>query len=426
MADGPTLSLCMIVKDGGAGLSRCLESARGLVDEIVVVDTGSRDDSVERARSFGAVVLHRAWSDDFAAARNAGLDVARGDWILLLDCDERFDPPRPTALRRALAAPQYAGYFLPVASDLSGDDRLDATILRLWRHSPEVRFRYPIHEQVLPDLQRVARRAGRRFALLEDVRITHDGYTPAAIAAHDKVTRNLRLFRRAVSLHADEPYLWYKFADFLRGHAEHKAEALSAAERAVELLRARRPAPGVAPDAPYWSELLTILCAARLDAGRRESALALIETEPPERVGSPHYEYVAALALEEAGRVDEALAHVERCCGSRRPAHLTAWRPAIAGWKGEALRARLLLKRGDAPAAIAAARRALELRPGWLSATSLLVEALAAGGRPGEALRLLLAEVKRTPGERRLWAHAAALLARLGRPEEAQRCLARA
>jgi glycosyltransferase involved in cell wall biosynthesis len=414
----------MIVKDGGASLSRCLASVRGVVDEIVVVDTGSHDDSVARAQAAGARVLHHAWSDDFAAARNVGLEAASGDWILLLDSDERFEPPVPVQLRDALERPQYLGYFLPIRSELARGEQLESTILRLWRHSPAARFRFPIHEQVLPDLEAIAAKTGQRFALLADLKVVHDGYTPDAIATHGKVARNLRLFRKAVAERPDEPYLWYKFADFLRGQAEHKAEALTAAERALDLLRARAESDD-RPKAAYWSELLTILCASRLEAGRRVEALALIEQEPPVDLGSPHYEYVAALALEGEGRVDEALAHLERCCGAQRPTHLTAWRPSIAGAQGHALRARLLARKGDFEGSVAAARRSQELQPGWIAAVQLEADALLAAGRAGDALKRLLEEVRKNPVPR-LWQQIGALLLRLGRTAEAQRCLARA
>jgi tetratricopeptide (TPR) repeat protein len=416
----------MIARDGGASLTCCLESARGVADEIVLVDTGSKDDTIERARSAGATVLERPWDDDFAAARNAGLAVARGRFVLLLDCDERLEPANPRALRRALEDPRHVGWFLPVESELAGGERLDSTILRAWRHSDDVRFRFPIHEQVLPDLERVAARTGQRFALLQDVWIVHDGYTPAAIAAHGKVERNLRLFRKGVAQHEDEPYLWYKFADFLRGHGERKDEARRAAERAFELVKSSAPTREDRRKVPFWSELLTILVAARLDAGEREAALALVRDEPPQELGSPHYEYAAALALELDGRFDDALECLGRCVGAARPIHLTAWRPSIAGAQGEALRARILLRKGDARGAIAAAERAIGLKPGFLTAIQLKGEALVALGEPKEALRLLMEEVKRAPNERRLWLQVGALLERAGRPQEARRCLARA
>ena len=85
------ISLCMIVKDEEEMLPRCLESVRGAVDEIIVVDTGSSDRSVDIAREYGASVVEFAWCEDFAAARNAGLERASGDWILFLDADEALE-----------------------------------------------------------------------------------------------------------------------------------------------------------------------------------------------------------------------------------------------------------------------------------------------------------------------------------------------
>lgn len=83
-----TISLCMIMKNEEALLPRCLDSVRGLVDEIIIVDTGSTDDSVAIARRSGAHVLSDPWQDDFARPRNIGLRAATKDWILILDPDE--------------------------------------------------------------------------------------------------------------------------------------------------------------------------------------------------------------------------------------------------------------------------------------------------------------------------------------------------
>ena len=79
------LSLAMIVKNEAANLPRCLASVQGLVDEMVVVDTGSTDDTVAIAESFGARMGHFPWTDDFAAARNESLRLCTGGWVLVLD-----------------------------------------------------------------------------------------------------------------------------------------------------------------------------------------------------------------------------------------------------------------------------------------------------------------------------------------------------
>ena len=88
-----TLSLCMIVKDEEPVLERCLESVRGLFDEIVVIDTGSVDRTREIALSFGAFVYDFPWRDDFSAARNFSFSKATGNYLFWMDADDVLPPP---------------------------------------------------------------------------------------------------------------------------------------------------------------------------------------------------------------------------------------------------------------------------------------------------------------------------------------------
>ena len=108
------ISLCMIVRDEEEHLARCLASVQGVVDEIVIVDTGSIDRSVEIAEGFGARVLHEEWKGDFAAPRNTGIDAAGGDWILVLDADEELIDGAPA---RAAARAGHRG-LLPARGQL--------------------------------------------------------------------------------------------------------------------------------------------------------------------------------------------------------------------------------------------------------------------------------------------------------------------
>jgi len=86
----PLLSAAIIVRDEAEFLHACLSSIKGVCDEIVVVDTGGSDDSREVARSFGADIGFYEWNNDFAAARNASLEMATGEWILYIDADEQL------------------------------------------------------------------------------------------------------------------------------------------------------------------------------------------------------------------------------------------------------------------------------------------------------------------------------------------------
>ena len=118
-------SLCMIVRDEERYLAGCLESVVDLVDEIVVVDTGSTDSTPDIARRFGARVFNFQWVDDFSAARNESLRHATGEWIFWLDADERLDAPNRrkfqqllTKLENQNAAFGMARIYLPAPGNL--------------------------------------------------------------------------------------------------------------------------------------------------------------------------------------------------------------------------------------------------------------------------------------------------------------------
>jgi tetratricopeptide (TPR) repeat protein len=167
------ISLCMIVKNEATHLPHCLESVRALVDEMVVVDTGSTDGTPERAQALGAAVHVHPWEGDFAAARNASLAHAREDWILVLDADEAVDVRDHAALRatcaqkdrpawrplirnylvegtrtglEAPAGPNPGGY----AEGAGYAQCVDSRMLRLFRRLPGVAYEGRLHELVDP------------------------------------------------------------------------------------------------------------------------------------------------------------------------------------------------------------------------------------------------------------------------------------
>ncbi|MFA6110695.1 MAG: glycosyltransferase, partial [Candidatus Latescibacterota bacterium] len=173
----PRLSLCMIVRNEEARLARCLESARGAVDEIVVVDTGSTDRTVEIARGFGARLGHFPWCDDFAAARNASLNLATGDWILWLDADDLLPAEAHPRIRELIGQGRDRAYFFVL--DDQGYENVSCLQLRLFPNLPGVRFEMPIHEQVTPSLARLGVRL-----VPTDLRVVHTGYaTPEVVRA---------------------------------------------------------------------------------------------------------------------------------------------------------------------------------------------------------------------------------------------------
>jgi len=149
-AEQPLLSLCMIVRDEEQRLSGCLRSVDGLVDEVVVVDTGSADGTVELARSLGCRVLEHPWQDDFAAARNIALAEARGTFILVLDADEVLSCSEGFDLRQTLRQEGTAldfGLVRIITPDASGEQE-EVWAIRLFRNDPSYRYEYLVHEQI--------------------------------------------------------------------------------------------------------------------------------------------------------------------------------------------------------------------------------------------------------------------------------------
>ena len=149
----PTLTLAMIVKDEEEHLANCLRSVHGVANEIIVVDTGSTDDTVTIAIDAGARVLFFEWSDDFSAARNVSLRYASGDWILWLDADEELTPESVEPLKALLRDQTVAAAHLRIDNLMSG--RIVPFLTpRLWRNHPTIRFKQPIHEQVYWAIER--------------------------------------------------------------------------------------------------------------------------------------------------------------------------------------------------------------------------------------------------------------------------------
>lgn len=202
-----TLSLCMIVKDEEEMLPGCLEAIRGAVDEIIVVDTGSTDRTVEIAESFGARVLHFPWNGSFADARNVGLDAASSDWVMYLDADEHLVPEDAAELR-TLTRRTWREAFYVVLTNYTGGDEAGSAVsdlqLRMWRNRPEYRFEGRIHEQKTGNMPRFL---PERFESTQ-IRVLHYGYLKSRISGRDKARRNIDLLLREAN---EDPtaFIWF-------------------------------------------------------------------------------------------------------------------------------------------------------------------------------------------------------------------------
>ncbi len=182
------LSLCMIVKNEANSLSKCLSSVQNVVEEMIILDTGSTDHTPEIARSFGAMVYHCKWCNDFAKVRNKCLKYAQGEWILILDADEVLVPEIIPQIRLAMQSDRHILINL-VRHEIGAAQSPYSLVSRLFRHHPNIYFERPYHAMVDDSISKLlAQEPEWQIGTLTDVAILHYGYDPSVIAARDKIT----------------------------------------------------------------------------------------------------------------------------------------------------------------------------------------------------------------------------------------------
>ncbi|MGJ3251021.1 MAG: tetratricopeptide repeat protein [Elainellaceae cyanobacterium] len=204
------LSLCMIVKNEAKTLPRCLASVQGSVDEMIVLDTGSTDETVAIAQAAGAQVHHFVWTNNFAEARNASLTHATGDWILVLDADERLAEGIGDTLRQTIENQQALVVTL-VRQEIGATQSPYSLVSRLFRNHPDIRFDRPYHAMIDDSVAKILQQeADWQVIQIPDVAILHDGYAPGAIASRNKLDTARFTMERFLVEHPGDPYVCSK------------------------------------------------------------------------------------------------------------------------------------------------------------------------------------------------------------------------
>lgn len=203
-SSAPPLSLCMIVLNEERHLARCLGSVKSIAGQMVVVDTGSTDSTKKIAADCGAEIFDFAWNGDFAAARNASLSHATGRWILVLDADEYLPPASMDALQLLIQTPaDRAFHLLNKSTNDGGKSGMTGKIVRLFPNRPDVRYEWPVHEQVVTSLRRTG------IPVLDsDIEIFHTGYSDAETNKL-KQARNLEILERSIAAGPCDPMLLF-------------------------------------------------------------------------------------------------------------------------------------------------------------------------------------------------------------------------
>jgi len=291
-----TLSVCLIVKNEEESLPRCLRSVQLVADQIVVVDTGSTDATVAIAQRLGAEVHEFAWCDDFSAARNAAVERAACDWILIVDADEELPAGSADQLRELLAdripgpVCQLVTHAPGMRSGFSGPSLVGHP--RLFRNGEGIHFQGAVHEQLVD-------RDGKEIeeAAFTGIPVLHHGYLKSEAATEDRSSRNVRLLSaRAAAEPSNAAVLFYLgMAQMGYGQTGEAAETL---RRTLEL---------AGKDRAFRVKAAVLLHQALEPLGREEEAEQVLRTALEEQPEHPELLCALGSELERQGRTEEAV-----------------------------------------------------------------------------------------------------------------------
>ena len=383
------LSLSMIVRNEATRIEACLRSVQGFADELVVVDTGSTDATVALAQAMGARVEQIPWPGDFAPARNQALQFVSGDWVLVLDADERLRPAAIAPLRALMAQPDLLLINL-LRHERGAVQSPYSNVSRLFRRHPAIRWSRAYHSMVDDSVAELLEREQHwRIADCPEPALIHDGYRPELLAQGHKPQRLREAMEAELRERPGDPYACAKLGS-LEVAEGHPARGMALLRQGLE------HCPADAHPERYELLLHLAIAEAERDANTAarlyEQALAL-PLAP--RLSLAARLNLAALLLQQ-GQLDAAEAQAQLA---------TTAAPEIGlGWYNLGLIRR---RRGEIGGALEAYREAQRLNPEHAETHQNLAVALLLGGD--------------IEGARASFRQAISLLGQQGRSHEAER-----
>ena len=282
------ISACYIVKNEEKNLFKSISSLATVVDEIVVVDTGSQDRTRDVARSFGAKVYREKWQNDFSLARNFALDKADGEWVVFLDADEYFvdSSGLDDYIKKADTFSGCEALLLPLMNINTDTDAEQAELisreysLRIWRHKPNVRFYGCVHEMLLVSNGETLR-SPKMITAHEKFTLHHTGYSSSLMTKKHKLY--LKMLQQEIQERGEQPLSSRYLADCYFGLEDYENAAYYAS-RAIsqEKKMGITTVAGFYKLYRYWLESGLKLCYSTAEI-RKIAAKALEDTKNEEK-----------------------------------------------------------------------------------------------------------------------------------------------
>ena len=377
----PRLAACLIVRDNQRTIEACLASIRPWVDQLIVVDTGSRDETPRIAARLGAIVSNFPWCDDFSAARNVSLERATAEWLFWMDSDDTIPEVCGRQLR-ALAdgghPDSILGYVMQVhCPGPPGRDDVDMTVVdhvKMFRNRPDLRFEGRIHEQIIPSI----RRAGGEIAWT-DIFVDHSGSEHTPAAKQRKYERDLHLLRLELERRPDHPFHLFNIGMTYNDMEAH--------EEAVTWLR--RALAAADPGESHVRKVYALLAGSLAALDRMDEALAACQRGRYLFPDDVELLFRLGTILQHQDRLTDAAAAYREALRTRNERYFSSVDPGIGGHKA---RFNLALVYGDLgrhDLAEAQWRMIVESRPRYRSAWHGLGKCLLRQGKSA-ALQVLL------------------------------------
>jgi len=307
----PSVALSMIVKNGAETIRPCLESVRGVVDEIVIGDTGCTDNTGEIAREFGASIISVPWENDFAKARNVALEPIKTDWVLILDADEELDGDGARNIPQLLDAADVGGYVTPIRNYVGARfsrawDRLSVPNdgrhprakgapayfthenCRLFRRHPKIYFTGRVHELVENQVSALGLKLGSA-----NFCIHHFGQLAEEQVKDSKAVLYLELLRLRVQENPDDPLAWVLLGLQEYEYRKDTLEGLRCFARSLAL-------------EPRLAEAWLFTGMIFVDLGKYQEALTALKQNRGAGKGAALCEQLKGDALQGLGRFREA------------------------------------------------------------------------------------------------------------------------
>lgn len=298
-----TLSLCMIVKNEEENLPRCLESVRGVVDEMIIVDTGSTDATVEIAESYRATVYSFPWNGSFSDARNYGLERATGDWILILDGDDELEAQSRKVLLDIIKHSDADGYFCETINylgDAPGCDTIMSLTFRLLRNGKGYFYSEPVHEQICSNIY--AKNPDARL-LNANIKVYHYGYLNKNVVGKNKRERNIGLIKKQIEENPENAFINFNLANEYNAVGDN-VRALDYYEKAYRNFKLEEG---------FSSRLFIRMMDCYIGLGRMEDALKLANEALVYYPEFTDMELMKGIIYNSTGRYTLALSHFQKC-----------------------------------------------------------------------------------------------------------------